>query len=67
METRTPAAETATPADLTPVEEIIVILKGHYSAGDGCSCGNAPEVFWERELHRHIGEVMVAAGWARQP
>lgn len=47
--------------------EISAILKEHYSAGDGCSCGNAPDVFYERELHAHIADVMIERGWVRRP
>lgn len=66
MDTHAPAvAETADPA--APAAEITAILKEHYSAGDGCSCGQAPEVFYERELHAHIADLLIGLGWVKQP
>ncbi|EPD84127.1 hypothetical protein HMPREF1529_02167 [Microbacterium sp. oral taxon 186 str. F0373] len=62
--TSTPAAAPSTDKT-TDAEAIIEVLKQHMSGPNGCTCGDAPEVFWERELHAHIAEVMLADGWTR--
>lgn len=62
--TSTPAAAPTTDKT-TDAEAIAAVLKQHMSGPDGCICGGAPNVFWERELHAHIAEVMIADGWTK--
>lgn len=41
-------------------DRVLEILTTHQSGADGCIAGDAPEVFWARELHAHIADVIVA-------
>lgn len=56
---------TPTTAPTTDADAIAEILAQHMSGPDGCICGQAPEVFWDRELRAHIGAVMIAEGWTK--
>jgi hypothetical protein len=35
------------------------VLEDHQSGMGGCLCGNAPDVFYRRELHDHVARVIV--------
>lgn len=41
-------------------DRIAGILAEHSSGPNGCTCGEAPDVFWERELRAHVTEVLAA-------
>lgn len=59
---------TTTPTEaITDVDAIAETLKRHTLGPDGCTCGEAPEAFWDRDLRTHIGAVMVAEGWVKAP
>lgn len=40
--------------------EIFEILQAHQAGAGGCTCG-LTGIFWQRELHRHVSQVIAAA------
>ncbi|MBN9214720.1 MAG: hypothetical protein J0J04_07890 [Microbacterium sp.] len=43
----------------TQPDRIAEVLAEHHNAG-GCICGNAPEVFWDRDFRAHLAEAVAA-------
>lgn len=39
---------------------IAFVLAEHQSGPNGCTCGGAPDVFWDRELRAHVAQVIAA-------
>ena len=43
-------------------EQIVTELARHHSGPNGCKCGDAPDMFWEREMREHVADCILALG-----